>query len=124
MGPVVSPASFTLGWDVAAPSGSCAKASRTRAFGEISVIVAAGWAVTAAWAGVAARAKVTGADNIDTGALEAVERVSNTTASGSFRSEWIRTGGKSVAEVSVLGSGTGVSAAFAIKSSPSNDPPT
>jgi hypothetical protein len=109
---------------VATPSGSCAKASRTRAFGEISVTVTAGWAVAAGRAGVTPRAKVTGADNIGTGKLEAVERVSNTTASGSFRSEWIRTGGKSVAEVSVLGSGIGVSAAFAIKSSPSNDPPT
>jgi len=66
--------------DVAA-SGSCAKASRTRAFGEISVAVAAGWA------GATACATVAGAGSIGMGALETVEWVSNTTASGSFRSE-------------------------------------
>ena len=35
-----------------------------------------------------------------------VELVSNTTRSGNFRSVWIRTGGKSEADVNVLGSGT------------------
>src|SRR5262249_5150565 len=68
-------------------------------------------------------ATVTGA-SIGTGLVETVELVSKTTRSGSLRSEWMRTGGNSVADVSVLGSGACGSTKFEIRSSPTKIPPT
>ena len=50
--------------------------------------------------------------------------VSNTTRSGHFLSEWMRTAGKSEPDVKLPGSGTCGSTASQTKSSASNPPPT
>jgi len=79
----------------------------------------AGGAAIAAGAGPAATtAFATGTDAL-TGTL-----VSKTTLSGNFRSEWIRTVGKSDPEVKAPGSGTWGSTAFEISSKVNKAPPT
>ena len=115
--------SLVFGLETSTSAGSWANASRTRAFGEISGF-AVGAAVATGWTiGAAVRATFAAATT-GIGADETVEFVSNTTRSGSFLSVCIRTGGKSVPDVSVLGSGIWGSTALDIKINESKVPPT
>src|SRR5262249_7961248 len=99
------------------PGGSWANASRTRALADISAVT------TGAGAGVTTAATL-GAGRTGTGAVATVELVSNTIQSGSFRSEWIRTAGNSVADVRAPGRGSCGSTRLAMRISVSSAPPT
>src|SRR5262249_40739077 len=106
-----------FGSDTSSDGGSWANASRTRALADISADTAG------AGAGVTACATF-GAGRTGTGALATVGILSNTIRSGNFRSEWIRTGGNSVAEVRVPGRGSCGSTTLARSISDSSAPPT